>query len=85
MEEFAAMVVNHFDEMLEQSAARPLVCTISLHPFVVGQPFRLRVLREALRHCVEHRERHLVWWTRPGDVARYCSELPAGTVPGSKQ
>jgi allantoinase len=83
MEEFAAVIVNHFDEMLEQSAERPLVCTISLHPFVVGQPFRLRVLRKALQHCVEHPRRDQVWWTRPGDIAKYCQGLPAGIMPGS--
>lgn len=34
--EFADMIVEGFDEMLEQSAGQPLVCPISLHPFVVG-------------------------------------------------
>lgn len=84
MEEFAAMIVNHFDEMVEQCVERPLVCTISLHPFVVGQPFRLRLLREALRHCVEHKHRDRVWFTRPGEVAQYCAGLPPGVVPGNE-
>ena len=37
-EEFADMIVDQFDEMLAQSARQPLVCPISLHPFVFGRP-----------------------------------------------
>ena len=48
--EFAAMIVDHFDEMLEQSTLQPLVFGIALHPYIVGQPFRLRHLRRARHH-----------------------------------
>ena len=47
-EEFADMIVDQFDEMLAQSARQPLVCPISLHPFVIGRPYRIRRLRRAL-------------------------------------
>jgi len=80
--EFAQMVVDQFDEMLEQSRRRPLVCSIVLHPFIVGQPFRLRPLREALRHVLARRDR--LWVARPGDLARYAATLPRGVVPGSE-
>ena len=76
------MIVDGFDEMIEQCRAQPLVMTISLHPFVMGQPFRLPALRRALTHCVEHRNRDRVWWTTPGAVADACYALPAGTIPG---
>src|SRR5258707_166617 len=81
-QQFADMIVNQFDEMVEQCTAQPLVMTISLHPFVVGQPFRLPSLRKALKHCVEHGRRDRVWWTTPGAVADFCYTLPAGTIPG---
>jgi allantoinase len=80
--EFADMIVDQFDEMLEQSADQPLVCAVSLHGFIVGQPFRLRPLRQALEHCVNHPQRDRVWYTRAGDIADYCFKLPPGTVPG---
>jgi hypothetical protein len=80
--EFADMIVDQFDEMVEQCAAQPLVMTLSLHPFVVGQPFRLPALRKALKHCVEHGKRDRVWWTTPGQVADHCYALPPGTIPG---
>jgi len=54
-------VVDQFDEMLEQCVKHPLVCNISIHPYVFGQPFRLRPLRIALKHCVEHKQRDRVW------------------------
>ena len=51
--EFADMIVDQFEEMLEQSERQPLVFALSLHGFIVGQPFRLRPLRQAIKHCVE--------------------------------
>jgi allantoinase len=81
-EQFCDMIVAGFDEMVEACVSRPLVMTISLHAFVIGQPFRLPYLRKALRHCVEHPKRDRVWWTTPGAVADHCYGLPAGIVPG---
>ena len=81
-QQFADMIVDQFEEMIEQCAAQPLVMTISLHPFVVGQPFRLPALRRALKHCVEHAKRERVWWTTPGAVADFCYALPPGIIPG---
>ncbi|MFL6571539.1 MAG: polysaccharide deacetylase, partial [Burkholderiales bacterium] len=42
---FADAVVDQFDEMLAQSERHALVMNVSLHPYVFGQPFRLRRLR----------------------------------------
>ncbi len=78
---FARMIVDHFDEMLAQSAAEPLVMGVALHPYIVGQPHRLRHLRGALAHIAARREQ--IWLTRAGDVAAYARALPAGIVPGA--
>ena len=53
--EYADMIVDQFEQMLAQSERHPLVCSISLHGFVVGQPFRLRPLTQAIAHCAQHR------------------------------
>jgi allantoinase len=79
-EEFCDMIVDQFDEMLQQSKGQPLVCPISLHPFVIGRPYRIRRLRRALEHILRHREQ--VWITRPRDICTHIESLPAGTVPG---
>jgi len=79
--EFADMIIDNFDEMLEQSEAQPLVCPISLHPFVVGRPYRIRQLRRALAHIARHREQ--IWLTRPREICAHIESLPPGVVPGS--
>ena len=81
--EFADMIVDQFEELLEESERRPLVFALSLHGFIVGQPFRFRALRQALNHCLQPKFRDRLWITKAGDIAKYCMSLPAGTVPGS--
>ena len=81
--EFEAMIVNQFEVMLEQSKHEPLVFALGLHAYVAGQPFRLRALRRALTRCLAHKDVSQVWFTRPGDIARYCTQLPAGIVPAA--
>jgi allantoinase len=80
--QFAEMVVDQFDEMLILSRKYPLVCSVVLHPFIVGQPFRLRALRQAFAHILEHREK--IWIARPGELAHYAADLPKRVVPGSE-
>jgi allantoinase len=48
--EFADMIVDQFDEMMEHGGDQPRVLGVALHAHVSGQPFRLRALRRALRH-----------------------------------
>ena len=73
--DFADLIVDHFDEMLEQSAQQPLVMGIALHPYLVGQPHRLRPLRNALRHLAAARG---TWWTTPSRICSAAEQaLPA--------
>ncbi len=80
-DEFAEMIIDNFDEMLAQSEHQPLVCPISLHPFVTGRPYRLRRLRRAFEHIAAHRD--VIWLTRPRDICRHIESLPDGVVAGS--
>ena len=77
---FADMIVDNFDEMRVQSRAQPLVMGIALHPYLVGQPHRLRHLRRALAHIAANRDG--VWITTAGAIAAHAASLPLGTVPG---
>jgi peptidoglycan/xylan/chitin deacetylase (PgdA/CDA1 family) len=77
--DFADMIVDHFDEMLELAEARPLVMGVALHAYLVGQPHRLRHLKRALRHIAASREK--IFITTPGAVARHCIGLPSRVVP----
>ncbi|HEX4329410.1 MAG TPA: polysaccharide deacetylase family protein [Burkholderiales bacterium] len=79
--EFADMIVDQFEEMLEECVVRPLVCPLSLHGFIVGQPFRFRPLKQAIAHCVNHKHADRVWFTRAGDIADYCMKMAPGVIP----
>jgi hypothetical protein len=68
--------------MLKLSVKHPLVCGISLHSFVVGQPFRLAQLRRALAEVLKHPDFDKVWITTPGKIAAYAEALPKGIVAG---
>jgi peptidoglycan/xylan/chitin deacetylase (PgdA/CDA1 family) len=67
--DFADMIVDNFDEMLRQCEAQPLVMGIALHPYVVGQPYRLRHLRRALKHLKAKAKK--VWFTTPGAICAH--------------
>jgi allantoinase len=79
--DFADMIVDQFDEMVERCEVRPLVYCLSLHPYIVGQPYRIRALRQALRHIVNHHLVDRVWFTRGNELADYCYSLPPGLIP----
>ncbi len=64
---FANMIIDQFDEMLEQSEEQSLVMGIALHPYITGQPFRLKQLRRALLHITDRRSK--IWLCTAGDIA----------------
>jgi allantoinase len=70
---FEKMMIDQFDEMLLQSGKWPLVCTIVIHPFIIGQPFRLRALRRAFEHIAKFRDQ--LWITTPGGVASHFAKV----------
>lgn len=80
-EDFAAMVLADFTERLEQVARDgiPQVMGIALHPYIIGQPYRLRALRGALAAIAARRDE--VWITTAGGVLDHVSGLPEGMVP----
>jgi peptidoglycan/xylan/chitin deacetylase (PgdA/CDA1 family) len=80
--QFAEFITDHFDMMLEQSAKRPMVCSIVLHPFIIGQPSRLKPFREAIARILDQRDK--LWLTRPNEIAAHVAGLPKGIIPGSE-
>jgi peptidoglycan/xylan/chitin deacetylase (PgdA/CDA1 family) len=78
---FARMILDDFEERLRQARdGLPQVMGIALHPYIIGQPHRLRHLRRALASIAA--ERHRVWITTAGAVFDHVAALPAGIVPG---
>ena len=70
--DFSTMVIDNTDEMLAQSARQPLVMGLALHPYIVGQPYRLRHLRRALEHLARLRDGGHVWFTTPGAICDHA-------------
>jgi peptidoglycan/xylan/chitin deacetylase (PgdA/CDA1 family) len=80
-EQFADMIVDDFEErLLQVRDGRAQVMGIALHPYIVGQPYRLRHLRRALAHIAARRG--AIWITTAGGVLDHVLGLPAGTIPG---
>jgi len=73
--EFAEMIIDEFDEMLEAARDQPLVMSVVVHSFISGQPFRLRALTRALEHIAARS--HEIWLTRPGDIASWVGDQAA--------
>ncbi len=81
--DFTEMVSAHYDEQMRLCRQQPLVFSLALHTFVVGQPYRLAGLREILLRMIRHPDASRVWFTRPRDIHDHVAALPPGTVPGS--
>jgi allantoinase len=73
--DFAQMIVDNFDEMLAQTErhGQALVMGVALHPYLVGQPYRLRHLRRALAHIAARRDE--IWLCTPGQIASHMEAL----------
>lgn len=65
--EFADMIIDAFDVMIEESARRPLVMGIALHGYLMGHPHRLKHLGRALSH-IQRAGGARVWWTTAGAI-----------------
>ena len=74
--DFADLIIDNFDEMLTQSRHQPLVMGIALHPYIIGQPYRLRHLRRALEHMNKAREAGQIWVTTPGAICKHVNTQP---------
>jgi peptidoglycan/xylan/chitin deacetylase (PgdA/CDA1 family) len=72
---FADVITANFDEMQRQSHRQALVYGISLHAFIMGQPFRLHALRRAFEHLRKIGDN--VWFTTTGAIAdHFISAVP---------
>ena len=74
------MLVDQADEMLRQCRHQPLVLSLPLHPYLVGHPFRLKRLRQALRHLLDAGGDRL-WLTTAGGIHDHAVGLGEAVVP----
>ena len=70
--DFAEAVIDGVCELHEHAAELPLVCGIVVHPFIIGQPHRLRPFRRALA-CIADLADDL-WLTTPRAIADHYTQ-----------
>ena len=70
-EDFYQLLVDQFDTLYAESATSGRVMCVALHPFVVGQPFRLKYLARALERITSHDD---VWLATSDQIASWYLE-----------
>lgn len=67
-EDFYEMIKEQFDVLYEEGASSGKVMAIALHPFVIGQPHRIKVLDKAMRYVRRHKD---VWFATGSEIANW--------------
>jgi allantoinase len=65
---FARICKAQFDQLYREGADSGRVMCIALHPFLIGQPHRIKYLDEILHYIMSHDG---VWQTTADDIAEY--------------
>ena len=65
---FLEMIRDQFDVLYEEGAESGMVLCISLHPYWIGQPHRVKYLDQAFDYILSHPG---VWKTTGGEIAEY--------------
>ena len=65
---FARICKAQFDQLYKEGADSGRVMCIALHPFLIGQPHRVKYLEEVLDYIMSHEG---VWQTTADDIAEY--------------
>jgi allantoinase len=68
--------IDQFDRLYQEGAERPKVMAIAIHPYISGQPFRIKYLEQVYEHINRHKgvlhwngEQILDWYLRTGKGA----------------
>jgi allantoinase len=65
-DDFVRQVCDQFDALYEEAGAQGgRLMTLSLHPWVIGQPYRIGALEQALAHILKHKD---VWSATAAEI-----------------
>lgn len=64
---WAQALIDQFDQLLSEGERRPRIMSFGVHPFLSGQPYRVRHLGAALEHMKRSSED--VWFTTTDEIA----------------
>ncbi len=74
-EQFADMVVSGFKRQMMNAEKQPIIFSVCLHAYLMGQAHRLESLERILDTISRNTEK--TWLTRPGDIALAFKALSA--------
>ena len=66
--EFGQMILDQFEVLLRDARKAARVMAIGIHPFVAGQPFRLKYLEQAIAYIARHQD---IWITTSDEIAAW--------------
>jgi allantoinase len=66
---FYERVKEQFDVLYEEGATSGTVMGITLHPFVIGVPFRIKCLDKILQHITSQKN---LWLATPSEIVDWC-------------
>jgi peptidoglycan/xylan/chitin deacetylase (PgdA/CDA1 family) len=69
---WARIVQEAFDRLYEDGAETGRLLVLNLHPYLIGQPFRIKYLDEALRHVLGH---DAVWAATGSEIVDWYAQL----------
>ena len=67
-DDFARMCKDQFDQLYKEGAESGRVMCIALHPFLIGQPHRIKYLDETISYIMSHEG---IWQTTADEIAEY--------------
>ncbi len=73
--QFYEMIVDQFDTLYREGASQARVMSFCVHPFLMGQPYRIAWLDKALEYMKDFDD---VWFATSGEIARWYYEKYLG-------
>lgn len=70
-EDFYQIIKDQLGVLYEESKESGRVMCLAIHPFVIGQPFRINYLKRALEYIASHQD---VWLTTSDEIAQWYLE-----------
>ena len=67
-DQFYTLIKDQFDTLYNDSSNQSFIMCISLHPFLIGQPFRIGCLDEALKYIKSHKN---IWFATAREMAAW--------------
>ena len=75
IQRWCQMVIDAFDKLIEDGAQSGRLLVLNLHPWIIGQPYRIGALDEALKYIMRHEG---VWAATGSEIVDwYLKQVPS--------